>query len=286
MKILGLSALLLPLISCGGTSKGPSKVTAWKLKKGFENPESAYYEPVSKILFVSSISGEGTVKDKKGWITTMTPDGVTLKEKWLKGLNAPKGMRARKGVLWVTDIDRVLAVKIKTGKIIREYKVPGAKFLNDIVIDSTGTVYFSDTLASKIFKIKNGKVTVYMKGDHLASPNGLLIKNRILYVAAWGLTADWSTKKDGSLYSINLDTKSITPISKELGNLDGLEFDLDGNFLISDWVAGKVFRVSRDGLSETIHTLAKGSADIGFIPEKNLIIIPEMLQNHVTAIKN
>src|SRR3712207_6954360 len=55
---------------------------------------------------------------------------------WVTGPNAPKGMRAHKGVLWVSDIDQIISIDIATGKITRRLKVSGARFLNDVAIDS------------------------------------------------------------------------------------------------------------------------------------------------------
>jgi len=256
----------------------------WNITKSIDTPESVYYDAESKSLYVSNIAGDGVKKDGKGWISNLSVDGKMISDKWIKGLNAPKGMRSYKGTLWVTDIDEVVVINIKHKKIVNKFPVKGAIFLNDIAIDPNGIVYVSDTLTSKIHKIANGKVSIFMEGNKLESPNGLLWKNGKLIVAAWGLTTDWNTKVLGRLYSVNPKTKQIEYITKTpLGNLDGLEIDKNGDFLVSDWVAGKVFRIDKNGNSKVILVSKKGSADISYVPEHNLLIVPLMKDSKIIA---
>ncbi len=281
MKLL----VILLFISCTSSIE---KKSNWKSTEVFLNPESAYYEKKSNVVFVSNVEGEGAAKDGKGYISKLSPmDGKTLKKKWVSGLNAPKGMGAYYGNLYVSDIDRVLVIEISSGTIIKEISIPNAKFLNDIAITPEGVVYVSDTIGSSIYKIKNYESSLFVKGPHLESPNGLLYLSGRLYVAAWGLTTDWSTKIPGKLYWIDRESKSITNITKNpLGNLDGLELDKNGDFLVSDWVAGKVFKVSREGQSSILFEGKKGLADIGYLPTQNLILIPGMLENNVFTVEN
>lgn len=257
----------------------------WIFKENCSNPESVYYDPESELIFVSNVSGEGDKKDGVGHISKLNTEGKVLNPKWIKGLNAPKGMRVHAGKLWVSDIDQVVVIDIEKGMVLKKIDIKGAKFLNDIAIGANGVVYVSDTLTSSIHKIENGKATVFVTGKIFESPNGLLINRGKLYVAAWGLTTDWSTKILGRLYSIDLSNKSIKMITKEpLGNLDGLEIDTKGNFIISDWVSGKIYKVNAEGESKVIYSGMKGLADIGIIPKKNQILIPYMLNNKVVSI--
>lgn len=292
MKVL-LLILLALFISCATTNKKTVNASKqidpkiqWTVTQDIKNPESVYYDKESGFIFVSNINGEGTDKDEKGHITLLNKKGHVIKSKWVRKLSAPKGMRAFKGVLWVSDIDRVHSIDIKKARIIKTYKVAGAEFLNDVAISPSGDVYISDTITSKIHKISKGKLSTFISGKHLDSPNGLLFDGEKLYVASWGLTTNWNTKILGRLYTINLKTKKITYITKNpLGNLDGLEKDNQGNFLISDWVKGIIYKVSPKGQVTLIYTALNGSADIGYIKETNEIIIPFMLNNKVQSIK-
>lgn len=274
--------LLFLIVSCS-TLKSTQK--SWDFTENIANPESVYFDKASGHTFIANVNGAGDGKDGKGHISLVSKSGQMINAKWITGLNAPKGMRAHQGMLYVSDIDRVHQIDIKKGKVTASFIVRNAKFLNDVAITKNGTIYVSDTLTSKIHKILNSKVTTFVAGKKYESPNGLLVHGDRLYVAAWGLTTDWSTKKSGRLYSISLKNRRIRYISKApLGNLDGLEIKKNGNFIVSDWVAGKIFEIEPNGKTTTIFTGKKGLADIGFIHETNKILIPYMLDNKVFSL--
>jgi hypothetical protein len=258
----------------------------WSVCDSCSNPESVYYDQGSDILYISNVAGAGDKKDGNGWLSKLNSTGKVISAKWVTGFDAPKGMRLQNGTLWVSDIDSVVAVNTKSGKISKRIKVKGAKFLNDVAIAPDGTIYVSDTVGNAIYTIKNGKVSIFMSGKELASPNGLLFKDGKLYVASWGegLAKDWSTTKLGGIYYIEPKTKKITYITKKpLGNLDGLEIDQKGNFIVSDWMSGKVYRVNKSGKAKMIRKGPQGFADLAYVPSLNLIVVPEMLENKITA---
>lgn len=68
-----------------------------------------------------------------------------------------------------------------------------------------------------------------------------------------------------------------------LGNLDGLEIDKEGNFLVSDWVSGDVFIVTPEGRVAKLLNVGKGSADIAFSPKEKMLIVPQMQESRVIA---
>jgi len=287
--------LLLSISACSSMKKTESKSETaqglkvlWELNEqdGISNPESAYYDQASGSLFLSQVAGSPDGADGKGWIVKADASGKVIEKEWVKGLNAPKGMRSYKGVLWVSDLNRVVAIDIKSKRILHNIKINSAKFLNDIAIDNSGTVYISDTFANRIFTITNGnQVGLFSQGDQLEAPNGLLVQGNTLFLSTWGkgIGKDFSVKAPGNLYKIDLRTKKQTKITpKNLGNLDGLEMK-ESTFLISDWMNGKVFEVSAQGEAKEILSGFKGSADIGFIKEGSVLVVPRMMENKVTA---
>jgi DNA-binding beta-propeller fold protein YncE len=283
MKTLFASSLaLLSMIAVAGAEE-----TAWNLAEGVASPESAYVDPGTGLLFVSQIGqGGATGKDGDGWISKLDVDGRVIENKWVTGLNSPKGMRSHDGVLWVSDIDRVVAVDIDAGKIVQKVDVPGATFLNDVACGPDGTVYVSDMLNSRIVQINNGKPSVLAEGPELQNPNGLLVDRGRLVIAAWGteIADDFSTKTPGQLLALDLSSKQITAITPEpLGNLDGLEPDGRGGYVVSDWIAGKIIHVPKAGQPKAILTLEKGAADIAYLPGKKRLFVPRMVENRVTA---
>ncbi len=260
----------------------------WTIAEGLAEPESAYYDSESKLLFISNVAGSPSEKDGRGWITKADAKGKVLSANWIKDLNAPKGLRSHKGMLWFSDIDRVIAIDIKTAAIKQTVEVKGSKFLNDVAIDNDGVVYVSDMFDNVIYKIADGKASIVAEGEMLGHPNGLLVHEEHLIVAGWGsLDAKTPSEKSGGhLYSIDLATKKIEHLTrKPLGNLDGLELDGNGGYFVSDWVAGRVYRVSSEGEATMFLEGFKGSADLGIIDAAGLLIVPRMGENKVTAYK-
>jgi sugar lactone lactonase YvrE len=167
--------------------------------------------------------------------------------------------------------------------ILSRISAPGARMLNDVAVDSHGNVFVSDTLGSRIYQMTpKGKVSVFAEGPELGSPNGLAINKNELHVASWGYTQDWNTKTAGKLYILDLKSKAISRATDPLGNLDGLEIGPRGEWLVSDWVAGKVMRVGSQGV-EVLGRGFQGSADFGWVAERKLLILPRMKENIVSA---
>jgi len=259
----------------------------WVVSEGLAQPESAYYDAGTDAVYVSSISGEGLGKDKKGWISKISRDGKMLSENWFKELDAPKGIRTFKNVLWVTDIDRVVSIDLKTAKQLQSIEIEGAKFLNDVAIAKNGDVFVSDTAGNRIHRITDGKAEVFLEGPKLEAPNGLLVQEPYLRVAGWGtgVGPDLSTTGPGSLYKVHLETKKVTFEMSALGNLDGIELGFGGvkGVFLSDWVKGVIFYTAGPLPETPLLAGIEGAADIGTIPQDELLLVPSMAANTVTA---
>jgi hypothetical protein len=257
----------------------------WETTQGIQTPESIYFDPQSGFIFSSQIAGAPDARDGNGRIAKLNGDGTMVSADWVTGLNAPKGLRACAGTLWTADIDEVIGVEIASGRVTSRVKVPDAKFLNDVACTDDGTVYVSDMLATRIIAVKDGKPSVFAQGEQLEYPNGILAESTRLIVGGWGKPeADFSTKVPGRLFMIDLKTKAKTLLTmKPFANIDGLEPDGRGGFLVSDWNAGKIFQVSSMGDVREVRTFTQGTADIGFEPNGNVLLVPHMNDNKVAA---
>ncbi len=254
----------------------------WEVTEGLEAPESAYFDAGSGFLFVSQVGGGGpTDKDGDGRIAKLSTDGKVIDGEWIKELNAPKGLRSHEGRLWVSDIDRIVGIDIEKGEIAETIDIDGAKFLNDVACDADGAVYVSDMHTNAINRYKDGEVSLFAEEAELEYPNGLLVDGDRMIVAAWG-----SDDKDklGRLFSLDLKTGAKTLITEQpTGRLDGVEADGTGGYIVTDWMEGKVLHIAGDGTTKTLLELKQGTADHALLADKNILILPRMMENNVTA---
>jgi hypothetical protein len=264
----------------------PGRITAgWTVTDGVDTPESVYVDTASNSIFVSIIAGQPADRDGNGRIMKLAPDGTVVSASWVTGLNAPKGLRSHNGTLWTADIDEVIGIDIAKATVSSRLKIDGAQFLNDVAVADDGTVYVSDMLATRIYAVKDGKATVFGEGEGMEYPNGLLVEGNRLIVGGWGKPEpDFSTKVPGHLFAIDLQTKTKTLITpKPLGNIDGVESDGRGGYIVTDFPAGKLMHVSGTGESRTLREFMAGSADHAFVPVANIAIIPHMMENKIAS---
>jgi DNA-binding beta-propeller fold protein YncE len=248
-------------------------VKKWETAPVFEVPESVCYDPDSRIIYVSNINGKPTDKDGNGYIAMLSPGGDVLKGPWITGLHAPKGMGIYNGTLYVSDIDRVAEVDIKTKTITQFYDFPEANFLNDIAIDQMGAVYVSDMASTRIYRIFEGKSETWLDDEILSSPNGLCVEDDQLFIGC------------SKIARAGISDKSIVTWLEKTGGIDGLEATGDGRFLFSDW-QGNVYLAGTDKKIEKIlDTTPAGinAADIEYIPSLKLLLVPTFGDNRVMA---
>ncbi len=263
------------------SSGKPSLTKAWESRKEFMVPESVLYHEGDQTLYVSNIDGNPTDKDGKGFISKMSLDGKIIKLKWADGLNAPKGSAIYKNSFYVSDIDRLVEIDMKTGKIRKTYPAKGALFLNDVAVDTEGRVYVTDMdeKNSAIYRLADAKLEIWMKGREIQSPNGLYMEQKKLMVGNSG---------DRTIKSVRLSDKTVTVFAEVRETMiDGLRPDAKGNYIITDW-NGRVTLVLATGESSLLldTTSSKiNAADIEYIPEKHLLLVPTFFDNRVVAYK-
>jgi DNA-binding beta-propeller fold protein YncE len=150
--ILALFTVALAISSAHAESHRLAK--KWETEAQLRIPESVYFDAERKVLYVSNIDGEPWGDDGKGSIAKVGLDGKIIAVDWISGLNAPKGTAMRDSRLYVGDLTNVVVIDIDKGAIAERIAVTGSEGLNDVAIDSDGTVYVSDTKTKKVFAIK------------------------------------------------------------------------------------------------------------------------------------
>jgi len=256
---------------------------SWVLSDRIGAPAAAVYDRAAGEIYLSQIGGEGDKKDGDGVISRLDLNGRILAFSWISGLNAPKFLAIDGRRLWVTDIDEVVAIDIGSGKICHKVPIAGAKFLTGIAVDEKGTLYVGDMLESRIYCVKNGHVFIFAEGRELESPGALLIGNGRLDVGAWGFTTDYSAAVPGTVYSLDLKSRKKTVLSTRRGSWFGLSTDAGTGFFGADFEGGGVYHISRSGQAQRIAQLPRGSAGLLYVPEAQLLVVPETRQNRVVG---
>jgi sugar lactone lactonase YvrE len=271
------------LLATGGRAAEPQLV--WQIK-GLDAPESALTDPSRGVIYVSNVNGQAGAADGNGYIAKLSADGKMLDQHWVTGLNAPKGLALHDGKLYAADITKLVVVDTGTGKVVATYDAPGSAFLNDVTAADDGRIFVSDMAKDQIWVLNGPVFELWLQDPALQNPNGLLAAPDHLVVAAWGEMnpQDFSTKVPGHLKTVDYKTKKITDLGTEpIGNLDGLEADGQGGYLVTDWVKGALYRIDSSGKAQMLMDLDQGSADLHYDPNAKLAIIPIMKDNAVAA---
>ncbi|MFD0836377.1 hypothetical protein ACFQ0I_11405 [Mariniflexile aquimaris] len=288
-KIAFLISVLIT-ISCKSQNKEVVKqeprkteielIKLWETDTLLKTCEAVRYNKKEGVIYVSNIGNVPTnEKDNDGSLSIINLNGKILKKNWVTGLNAPKGLSFFNDKLYVTDINEVVKINIETGSIDKKYEVDKAIFLNDLDIDTNGDVYFTDSRDSKVYKLANDEVSLWLDMEGL-NPNGIFVeKNRILVVSF----------SKGDFIAIDKETKHQSVIATGIVGGDGI-VAIKAGYLVSTW-PGELFFVDKNSqepvATKILDTKEEklNAADIGIIPEKDLLIVPTFYGNKVMAYK-
>ena len=256
---------------------------------GLETPESVLYEERDDVYLVSNINGTPTDTDDNGFIARISPDGTVEQLRWIDAaasedvtLNAPKGLALKGDTLFVTDIDAVRACDLTTGAPLTSWQVPGATFLNDLVVDADGTLYvsdsglnpdFSSSGTDAIYRFEGGRPVAVIADTALHRPNGLAARNGELLVAPFASNQVLRVTAGGD----SVETVATLPG----GQLDGIVRLDDGSLLVSSWETQTVYRIPVDGAPVAVVEDVTSPADIGYDPQRRRVLIPVFNENRL-----
>ncbi|KAA9357032.1 MULTISPECIES: hypothetical protein [Larkinella] len=248
----------------------------WETDTTLRTPESVFFEPGKKVLYVACINGGPSLENKGSYIAKVGLDGKVMQMKFTENLNSTKGMGVLGNKLYVTEMTQVVEIALATGKILNRYPVEGAKFLNDIAVDAKkGVVYITDSGNGKVWALTGGKTSLVLEGAPLKGTNGLLVENGQVLIG----------NGDGSLLSMNPTTKELSTIAKVSGGIDGIVALGNKQYIVTEW-GGKIWHVQADGSTELKLDTSKekiNSADIGYNPATKTLFVPTFFHNTVKA---
>jgi hypothetical protein len=279
--------LIAAILLCGLTGK--AQIT--KTITGFHHVESV--ETDGKFIYAADIGtelnpgakdGDGQIikLDKKGNII----DGSFAKEK----LNAPKGLAINKNILFLNDIDRVVAIDLNSGAKL--YEIDFSKdtsFLNDIAVWNDNILFVSATDKNKLFKVnlKDKTYSEVTTDQTIAGINGLFCTRNAnrLYVNGFGS----DSQPNGIIGYISLKDNKFTRITALEGYFDGIYVSRDVLY-VSNWVAfekkGVIMAINLfSNKCNKIKSIGPISGPADFIINNDELILPAMLSGEIHFIK-
>jgi sugar lactone lactonase YvrE len=262
---------------------------------GLKHPESILHDADQDLYFVSNMDGPSAMKDGRGFIARVRPDGTVDELGWVasgKGdvtLDAPKGMAITGDTLWVTDIDVVRGFDRRTGAPVTTINLSpyGAVFLNDLVAAPNGALYVTDTQivpdergnvthpgADRLFRIGPDRaVSTALSSDRFMRPNGIALDKRaerFLIVSFGGDT----------IFAWKPGSGNIEAIAAGPGQFDGIEIAEDGRVFITSQSTASLWELRGDRLFEVILNLP-GAADLGYDAKRRRLMVPLTGSNRV-----
>lgn len=262
--------------TCNKTCKTPKLTFLWETDTLLTTVESVLYDKKRYVIYASNINGHWLKKNGKGFISKLDLKGNIISEKWITGLEGTTGTTMYNDKLYVADFETIVEINPDNGKITNKIVIDGAQRINDITVTEDGTFYASDTPKKQLFKVKNGVAELVL--DSLCYPNGLLAKKDYLLV---GLAENTSLEK------MDYTTKTFTKIADGIKYPDGIVAVDKDNILVSSW-DGVIYFIDKNGTkTELLNTTAQkiNAADIDYVSEHKLLLVPVMSQNKVMAYK-
>lgn len=255
--------------------------------EGLQTPHGFVADPKGENYFISNVNGEPDARDNNGFITKIDQNGKITQLHFIQGgrdgvvLHAPKGMAIVDDVLYVVDIDTLRGFDKETGKsavtVSFEPHADHARpvSLIDVASGGAGLLYVSDTAADTVYRVEAGKpvtVSVLVHDTALAGPSGLAwnAKSGKLIAVSYNKGKIMEITPDGAISEL----VSNSFFSSRFSNLSGVDFDEFGSMYVSDFTAGKVWRIRPDMKFEVIAEYLPAPADLGIDRRNHLILVP------------
>ncbi|MBA4746339.1 MAG: SMP-30/gluconolactonase/LRE family protein [Muricauda sp.] len=235
-----------------------------------------------------------------GEVVEVSTNGTKV---FAEGFNEPKGIVHLKDHLYFSDLTRIWKVD-KDGNatifIDKEDFPEEVLYLNDVAVDAENNgIYVTDMGATKYMRDENnelwpldsekaklvpqlgriyhvvldGQVSIAQNTSPLMlNPNGVGVDNNGDIMVGAFFLGNFLVKKDGEL----------TPIKGLFRGADAVEQDSKGDYYVSSWAAGAVWKI--DGKTEESTVLIDGlksAADFYLEEDEGRLLLPDMLAGKV-----
>ncbi|AKD05121.1 gluconolaconase [Pontibacter korlensis] len=272
---------IIGLSSCSGglfKAKAPVQLQeVWASDNTLKTPESVLFDPDRNLIYVTNINKDTrTSKDGDGFISTLSPEGEIQQLYWVTGLNDPHGMALHNNVLYVADIDEVVAISTQSGAVLGRYRADKARMLNGVAVDDSGNVYVTDTEEHRLYVLRNGRLTTWINNTKGKRPNGIFIQGNRMIVAFSG---------SAQVMLLDPETKRFSEWVDDVKAADGIDATGDGTYLISSW-SGEIFYVDAQNRKWSLLNTSSqnmNTADIDYVEQRGLLLVPTYNDNRVVA---
>lgn len=275
------------LAICIGLALSASTPAAATENQPLDAPEAAYWHAESQTWLVSSLGGGlSLARDGIGWLSRYDAQGRLLDPRWIDGMDAPTGIASVGNLVYVADRAGLHEIDAAQAKRIRTIPIPGSLFLNDVAAAPNGVLFVSDFEANRIYRLdQDRKPEIWLEGEQLQNPNGLVVDGDHLVIATWGPMTDPATfavKHPGTVLRAHLASKALEPLGdgKPIASFDGIVKAGD-DYFATDWPGGRLLRISKTGEVREVLTGFHQLADLGFQPTGRILGMPVMSDNRL-----
>lgn len=238
-----------------------------------------------------------------GEVVEISPNGV---KSFALGFDQPKGIVYLNGYLYFSDVTRVWKVD-KDGKasvFVDKANFPEeVLYLNDVAVDANGKgIYVVDMGATQYMRDENNQLWPLDSEEAKLVPN----LGRIYHIDLEGnisIAQDTSSlmsnpngvglDNDGNIMVgafflgnfLVMRDEELTPLKGQFRGADAVEQDSKGNYYVSSWALGKVWKI--DGITEESTVLIEGlesAADFYLEEDQGRLLLPDMMAGKVYAV--
>jgi outer membrane protein assembly factor BamB len=275
---------------------------------GFRNPESARYDALRDVWYVSNMNGPASARDRNGYISRITGDLERVDTLFIASdtapggvaLHAPKGMAIVGDTLWVADINALHGFDASSGAhlVTVDLAPVGAVYLNDVSLGPDGAVYVTDTGVrvtpaatthpgpDRIFRVSGTGAEEVLTFPDPVGPNGIAYdaeRGRFVIAPVASPTLfSWTPPARGTSAVVAVGTDpgggtvtsgQVDSIATGPGLYDGIAVLADGRILVTSWADSTLHVLDNDTLSPFIRGLPS-PGDIGIDTLRGLVAIP------------
>ena len=239
------------------------------LSQTLDRPESIIYDSAhSRYLVSNTGSGEIIAYSDSGEFSSFNNTAS----------QSIRGIAFYQNILFAAGDEGVMGFDLESGNVTVTVPIPEANFLNDVAIDSSGSVYVSD--GPDIYKVLPDVPSYEVFTSGLNDSNGLLYSD-----SSDGLIVTQEIVGGGAKLSmIDILSKAVTDLmTTDFQYLDGLAQSPYGSYYVSSWSTHSVYEIDPAFTNATLlfSSTDCGPADISYDAVHHVLAIPQMNNNEL-----